>query len=92
MEIVTTMIEFRCAKVNIKIQSRSAQLFSFKSKNEKRTDIWVPKSKLLIKDDPIADDYNLCVMPKWVFYKSGTLSENVEIVNETQHLEIVEEI
>ena len=92
MEIITTMIEFRCAKANMKIQSRNAQLFSFKAKDEKKIDIWVPQSKLLIKEDPVADDYNLCVMPKWVFYKSGNLSDNVEIVSETQHLETVEEI
>lgn len=81
------MIEFRCSKVSMKHSSKSAQLFSFGSKN-----IWVPKSKLLIKEDPIADDYNICIMPKWAFYKTNNLSDYVEVLDETQHLETIENI
>lgn len=91
MEIVTTMIKFRCHKEKMMEQSTNAQIFLFDGK-EGKTKVFVPKSKLIIKDDAISDDYNLCIMPKWAFFNTKNLSQNVEVVGETQHMEIINDI
>lgn len=52
----------------------------------------MPKSKLIIKNDAVSEDYNLCIMPKWVFFNTQNLAQNVECIGETQHMEIVNDI
>ncbi len=91
MEIVTTMVKFRCHKETMMEQSANAQIFIFNGKEGKRK-VFVPKSKLIIKDDSISDEYNLCIMPKWAFLHTKGLAENVEIIEETQHMEVVKDI
>ena len=91
MEIVTTMIKFRCYKKCMKEQSENAQIFIFDSK-EGKTKVFVPKSKIIVKEDAVCEDYNICLMPKWAFFKTKKLGPNVEILNETQHMEVVNDI
>ena len=59
---------------------------------EGKTKVFVPKSKLIIKDDAVSEDYNLCIMPKWEFFNTQNLAQNVECIGETQHMEIVNDI
>ena len=91
MEIVTTLVKFRCRKDNMMEQSRNAQIFLFEGK-EGKTKVFVPKSKLIIKDDALDSNYNLCIIPKWVFFNTKNLSKNVELVGETQHMEVLNDI
>ena len=91
MEIVTTLIKFRCRKDVMMEQSKNAQIFLFKGK-EGKTKVFVPKSKLIIKDDALDSNYNLCIIPKWVFLNTKNLSKNVELVGETQHMEVLNDI
>ena len=62
MEIVTTLVKFRCRKDKMMEQSKNAQIFLFEGK-EGKTKVFVPKSKLIIKEDAINDKYNLCIIP-----------------------------
>lgn len=91
MEIVTTLVKFRCRKDVMMEQSKNAQIFLFKGK-EGKTKVFVPKSKLIIKDDALDSNYNLCIIPKWVFFNTKNLSKNVELVGETQHMEVLNDI
>lgn len=91
MEIVTTMVKFRCHKKCMKEQSKNAQIFIFDSK-EGKIKVFVPKSKIIVKEDAVCEDYNICLMPKWAFLKTKKLWQNVEILNETQHMEVVNDI
>ena len=91
MEIVTTLVKFRCRKDVMMEQSKNAQIFLFNGK-EGKTKVFVPKSKLIIKDDALDSNYNLCIIPKWVFFNTKNLSKNVELVGETQHMEILNDI
>ena len=91
MEIVTTLVKFRCRKDVMMEQSKNAQIFLFNGK-EGKTKVFVPKSKLIIKEDAICDNYNLCIIPKWVFLNTKNLSKNVELVGETQHMEVLNDI
>lgn len=91
MEIVTTLVKFRCRKDKMMEQSKNAQIFLFEGK-EGKTKVFVPKSKLIIKEDAISDNYNLCIIPKWVFLCTKNLSQNVELVGETQHMEVLNDI
>ncbi len=91
MEIVTTLVKFRCRKDVMMEQSKNAQIFLFKGK-EGKTKVFVPKSKLIIKDDALDSNYNLCIIPKWVFLNTKNLSKNVELVGETQHMEVLNDI
>ena len=72
-------------------QSKNAQIFLFEGK-EGKTKVFVPKSKLIIKDDALDCNYNLCIIPKWVFLSTKNLSQNVEFVGETQHMEVLNDI
>ena len=45
MDIVTTMVRFRCPKAIMEIKTPAAQLFNFGEEQEKR--IWVPLLRLL---------------------------------------------
>lgn len=91
MEILTTLIKFRCKKDCMNEQTSNAQIFLFKG-SEGTTKVFVPKSKLIVKDDDVSDDFNICVMPKWAFMKQNNLAEHVEIVGETQHMEVINDI
>lgn len=91
MEIVTTMVKFRCQKEKMMEQTKNAQIFIFDGK-EGKTKVFVPKSKLIIKDDALDSNYNLCIIPKWVFLSTKNLSQNVEWVGETQHMEVLNDI
>ena len=91
MEIVTTMVKFRCHKEKMMEQTKNAQIFIFDGK-EGKTKVFVPKSKLIIKDDALDSNYNLCIIPKWVFLNTKNLSQNVELVGETQHMEVLNNI
>lgn len=91
MEIVTTLVKFRCRKDVMMEQSKNAQIFLFNVK-EGKTKVFVPKSKLIIKDDALDSNYNLCIIPKWVFLNTKNLSQNVELVGETQHMEVLNDI
>ena len=91
MEIVTTLVKFRCRKDVMMEQSKNAQIFIFNGK-ECKTKVFVPKSKLIIKDDALDSNYNLCIIPKWVFFNTKNLSKNVELVGETQHMEVLNDI
>ena len=91
MEIVTTLVKFRCRKDVMMEQSKNAQIFLFNGK-EGKTKIFVPKSKLIIKEDALDSNYNLCIIPKWVFFNTKNLSKNVELVGETQHMEVLNDI
>lgn len=91
MEIVTTLVKFRCRKDVMMEQSKNAQIFLFKGK-EGKIKVFVPKSKLIIKDDALDSNYNLCIIPKWVFLITKNLSKNVELVGETQHMEVLNDI
>ena len=91
MEIVTTLVKFRCRKDMMMEQSKNAQIFLFNGK-EGKTKVFVPKSKLIIKDDALDSNYNLCIIPKWVFFNTKNLSKNVELVGETQHMEVLNDI
>lgn len=91
MEIVTTMVKFRCHKEKMMEQTKNAQIFIFDGK-EGKTKVFVPKSKLIIKNDAVSEDYNLCIMPKWMFFNTQNLAQNVECIGETQHMEIVNDI
>ena len=91
MEILTTLIKFRCKKECMTEQSANAQIFFFEGK-EGKTKVFVPKSKLIVKHDAISDSHNLCMMPKWAFMKQKNLAENVEIIGETQHMEVINDI
>lgn len=91
MEIVTTLIKFRCRKDVMMEQSKNAHIFLFKGK-EGKTKVFVPKSKLIIKDDALDSNYNLCIIPKWVFFNTKNLSQNVEVIGETQHMEVLNDI
>ena len=91
MEIVTTMVKFRCQKEKMMVQTKNAQIFIFDGK-EGKTKVFVPKSKLIIKDDALDSNYNLCIIPKWVFLNTKNLSQNVELVGETQHMEVLNDI
>ena len=91
MEIVTTLVKFRCRKDVKMEQSKNAQIFLFNGK-EGKTKVFVPKSKLIIKDDALDSNYNLCIIPKWVFLNTKNLSQNVELVGETQHMEVLNDI
>ena len=91
MEIVTTLVKFRCHKDVMTEQSKNAQIFLFNGK-EGKTKVFVPKSKLIIKDDALDSNYNLCIIPKWVFLNTKNLSQNVELVGETQHMEVLNDI
>ena len=46
MEIVTTLVKFRCRKDVMMEQSKNAQIFLFNGK-EGKTKVFVPKSKLI---------------------------------------------
>lgn len=91
MEIVTTLVKFRCRKDVMMEQSKNAQIFLFNEK-EGKAKVFVPKSKLIIKDDALDSNYNLCIIPKWVFLNTKNLSKNVELVGETQHMEVLNDI
>ena len=91
MEIVTTLVKFRCRKDVMMEQSKNAQIFLFNGK-EGKTKVFVPKSKLIIKDDALDSNYNLCIILKWVFLNTKNLSKNVELVGETQHMEVLNDI
>lgn len=91
MEIVTTLVKFRCHKDVMTEQSKNAQIFLFNGK-EGKTKVFIPKSKLIIKDDALDSNYNLCIIPKWVFLNTKNLSQNVELVGETQHMEVLNDI
>ena len=91
MEIVTTLVKFRCRKDVMMEQSKNAQIFLFNG-NGGKTKVFVPKSKLIIKDDALDSNYNLCIIPKWVFFSTKNLSQNVELVGETQHMEVLNDI
>ena len=91
MEIVTTLVKFRCRKDVMMEQSKNAQIFLFNGK-EGKTKVFVPKSKLIIKDDALDSNYNLCIIPKWVFFNTKNLSKNVELIGETQHMEVLNDI
>lgn len=91
MEIVTTLVKFRCRKDVMMEQSKNAQIFLFNGK-EGKIKVFVPKSKLIIKDDALDSNYNLCIIPKWVFFNTKNLSKNVELVGETQHMEVLNDI
>lgn len=91
MEIVTTLVKFRCRKDVMMEQSKNTQIFLFNGK-EGKTKVFVPKSKLIIKDDVLDSNYNLCIIPKWVFLNTKNLSQNVELVGETQHMEVLNDI
>lgn len=91
MEIVTTLVKFRCRKDVMMEQSKNAQIFLFNGK-EGKTKVFVPKSKLIIKDDALDSNYNLCIIPKWVFLNTKNLSLNVELIGETQHMEVLNDI
>lgn len=91
MKILTTMIKFRCPKKVMKEQSQSAQIFIFDTV-EGKVKVFVPKSKLIIKKDITSDKHNLCIMPKWAFNKTKNLAEHVEIIGETQHLDVINDI
>ena len=91
MEIVTTLVKFRCRKDVMMEQSKNAQIFLFNVK-EGKTKVFVPKSKLIIKDDALDSNYNLCIIPKWVFLNTKNLSQNVELVGETQHMGVLNDI
>lgn len=72
MEIVTTLVKFRCRKDKMMEQSKNAQIFLFEGK-EGKTKVFVPKSKLIIKVDALDCNYNLCIIPKWVFLNTKNL-------------------
>lgn len=72
-------------------QTKNAQIFIFDGK-EGKTKVFVPKSKLIIKDDALDSNYNLCIIPKWIFLNTKNLSQNVELVGETQHMEVLNDI
>lgn len=91
MEIITTLVKFRCRKDVMKEQSKNAQIFLFNGK-EGKIKVFVPKSKLIIKDDALDSNYNLCIIPKWIFLNTKNLSKNVELVGETQHMEVLNDI
>lgn len=91
MEILTTMIKFRCPKKVMKEQSQSAQIFIFDTA-EGKVKVFVPKSKIIIKNDATSDKHNLCIMPKWAFLRTKNLSEHVEVVGETQHMDVINDI
>lgn len=91
MEIVTTLVKFRCHKDVMTEQSKNAQIFLFNGK-EGKTKVFIPKSKLIIKDDALDSNYNLCIIPKWVFLNTKNLSQNVELIGETQHMEVLNDI
>lgn len=91
MEIVTTMTKFRCQKKAMTKQTQSAQIFLFDTA-EGKVKVFVPKSKLIIKKDATSDKHNLCIMPKWAFNKTKNLAEHVEIIGETQHLDVINDI
>ena len=76
MEIVTTLVKFRCRKDVMMEQSKNAQIFLFNGK-EGQTKVFEPKSKLIIKDDALDSNYNLCIIPKSVFLNTKNLSKNV---------------
>ena len=75
----------------MKEQSKNAQIFIFDDKNGE-IKIFVPKSKLIIKEDSVSEDFNVCVMPKWAFFKTEKLLFFVEFLGETQHMEVVDDI
>ena len=91
MQIVTTLVKFLCRKDVMMERSKNAQIFLFNGK-EGKTKVFVPKSKLIIKDDALDSNYNLCIIPKWVFLNTKNLSQNVELVGETQHMEVLNDI
>ena len=91
MEILTTLIKFRCSKKAMMEQSQGAQIFNFES-SEGKIKVFVPKSKLIIKDDATSDNHKLCIMPKWAFMRTKNLSEHVEIIGETQHMDVINDI
>lgn len=89
MEIVTTMVRFRCPKTSMKKTTDNAQLFAFIGDTpDKPITIWVPKKKLLVKEESKSSTYNECVMPKWAFMKS-TLPYFVELLEEFKHTEVI---
>ncbi len=91
MEIVTTMVKFRCPKEYMNEQSSCARIFLFPSR-EGNVKVFVPKSKIIIKEDAMSDSHNVCVMPKWIFFRTKGLAENVEFIEETQHMEVVKDM
>ena len=91
MEIVTTLVKFRCRKDVMMEQSKNAQIFLFNGK-EGKTKVFVPKSKLIIKDDALDSNYKLSIIPKRVYLNTKNLSKNVELVGETQHMEVLNDI
>lgn len=91
MEIITTMTKFRCQKKAMTKQTQSAQIFLFDTA-EGKVKVFVPKSKIIIKDDATSDNHNLCIMPKWASLRTKNLSEHVEVVGETQHMDVINDI
>lgn len=91
MEILTTMIKFRCRKSAMSEQTSSSYIFKFDN-GAYIIKIFVPKSKLIVRQDKKMTEYNECIIPKCVFMKTKNLKENVDVVRETQHVEIIEDI
>lgn len=72
MKITTTMVSFLFPKADMVKRTDKAQLFRCKD-GEHKAKIWVPLSKLEMKDDDA--DPTLCVvtMAKWLFMKTDFL-------------------
>lgn len=68
MEITTTMVRFRYFKEAMEKKTSKAQLFLCGDRANP-VKVWVPLSKCEIKEDEEDSNYNVVVMPKWLFLK-----------------------
>lgn len=69
MEITTTMVRFRFAKEAMTKKTDKAQLFLC-GNTENPTKVWVPLTKLQVKEDEEDVNNNVVTMPKWLFLKT----------------------
>lgn len=69
MEITTTMVRFRYFKEAMQKRTEKAQLILCGSRQNPEK-VWVPLSKIEVTDYDEDPNYNMVVMPRWLFQKT----------------------
>lgn len=85
MEISTTMVKFFFFKEDMKKKTEKAQLFLCGDK-KKPVKVWVPLKKLEVRENEERPEYNVVVMPKWVWGKTELpfYTDPVEFIVKTE--------
>lgn len=71
MEITTTIVKFFFPKGRMEVHSEDAQMFLCPKDEGEDVKVWVPYKKLHIREYDKNPNFNVCYIPKWVFFKTA---------------------